>query len=238
MNLLAIDTSTERMSIGVQRSDVARPWLEEGAGGAAASAHLIAAIQSLMRQADLSFAQLDAVVFGAGPGSFTGLRTACSVAQGLAYGAGVPVLPVSTLLAVAEAAVEALPDRTGLRVMAALDARMDELYVAGFEWASQGWQEIMAPVLVKPETLAPLLTPAASVLAGNVFEAYGPRLPMQGRTCLSAWPTAAALLRLAPTLLEAGGARPAQDAHPVYVRDKVAQTTQERLAASRVSSKS
>ncbi len=232
MNLLAIDTSTERMSIGVQKSGIAQSWLHEGAGAAAASSELIASIQSLMQEAALTFAQLDAVVFGAGPGSFTGLRTACSVAQGLAYGAAVPVLPVSTLLAVAENARAQLPQQSPLRVMAALDARMDEIYVSSFEWRAQQWQALAAPALIKPEAVASWLSPEVSVLAGNVFEAYGARLPEQGLSRISAWPTAAALLRLAPALLNAGGAVAAKDAHPVYVRDKVAQTTAERQAAS------
>lgn len=235
MNLLAIDTSTERMSVAVQKSGVVQPWLAEGAGAAAASSQLIASIQSLMQQADLRFAQLDAVVFGAGPGSFTGLRTACSVAQGLAYGAGVPVLPVGTLLAVAETARELLPDQAELRVTAALDARMDEIYVASFQWAEQRWREVSAPALIKPEVLAleAVSGSVLSALAGNVFETYGARLPEQAQVRVNAWPTGAALLRLAPALLHAGGAVAAQDAHPFYVRDKVAQTTMERQATWR-----
>ena len=104
MNLLAFDTSTDTVSIAVQAGDAV--WQHTGPGGSQASATLIPAIRSLLAQAGMSFSTLDAIVFGRGPGSFTGLRTACAVAQGLAFGArggaGVPVLPVDTLLAVAD----------------------------------------------------------------------------------------------------------------------------------------
>lgn len=232
MNLLAFDTSTETMSIAVQRSGVAKPWLHDGAGGAQASAQLIPSIESLMRQAQLALTQLDAIVFGAGPGSFTGLRSACAVAQGLAFGANVPVLPVNTLLAVAEAARLHYPEAQEVCVTALLDARMDELYMARFAYAQGGWRALEAACLIKPEQCLP--NPSAShglhLLAGNVFDNYGARLADQGSPRIAALPMAAALLRLAPRLLAGGGAVCASAALPLYVRDKVAQTTQERMA--------
>ena len=235
MNLLAIDTSTERMSVGVQRGDAAHMWLHEAEGGAAASRELIGAIQALMDQANLRFEELDAVAFGAGPGSFTGLRTACSVAQGLAFATDVPVLPVGSLLAVAEAARAAQPVLKSLCVVAALDARMDECYVARYGFDSQGWRELEPPGLVKPKDLVCTASPehAVTLMAGNVWDRYAAFLPPCALEHVSVWPTAAAMLRLAPPLLGAGLARQAQDAHPIYVRNKVAQTTQERQAASR-----
>ena len=100
MNLLAFDTSTDTLCIAVQRADAL--WQHRGPGGAQSSAQLLPAIRRLMDEAGLEFKALDAIVFGRGPGSFTGLRTACAIAQGLAFGADVRVLPVDTLLAVAE----------------------------------------------------------------------------------------------------------------------------------------
>jgi len=101
VKLLAFDTSTETLSIAVG-AGAGRPVLETSRpGGAQASAALIPAIQDLLRQAGLALEELDAIAFGRGPGSFTGLRTATAVAQGLGFGAGVPVLPIDTLLAVA-----------------------------------------------------------------------------------------------------------------------------------------
>ena len=140
MNLLAFDTSTETLSIALAWQAGGQPRLLEhtGAGGARASATLIPAIQGLLARAGLAAAQLDAIVFGRGPGSFTGLRTACSVAQGLAYGANVPVLPLDTLLAVAE---EARARQGATQVVAVLDARMDEVYAAAYAWEGGGWRQ-------------------------------------------------------------------------------------------------
>ncbi|MCJ0765876.1 tRNA (adenosine(37)-N6)-threonylcarbamoyltransferase complex dimerization subunit type 1 TsaB [Variovorax terrae] len=221
MKILAFDTSTETLSIAL--GDGARVWLHAGAGGAQASATLIPAIEALMAQAGLGFAQLDAIAFGRGPGSFTGLRTACAVAQGLAFGAAVPVLPIDTLLAVAE---EARHHHGATRVMAVLDARMDEVYAASYEFDGRQWRQQAQAGLAKPEALS--LAPGWA-LAGNAFAAYGARLPAAAAR-LDALPTGAALLRLAPALLAAGAAVPADQALPLYIRDKVAKTTEERAA--------
>ena len=224
MNLLALDTSTEQLSIAVQRGG--QTWEHGGAGGAQSSASLIPAIQVLMQQAGLAFAQLDAIVFGAGPGSFTGLRTACSVAQGLGFGAGVKLLPVPTLLAVADEARH----QTGARqLVAALDARMDELYTARYDFDSAILPFDADFQLISPENLQ---IPADWALAGNARAVYGERIAFAGPVIL-AMPTAVALLRLAPALLAAGRALDAEHALPMYIRDKVAKTTAEREADKR-----
>ena len=229
MNLLAFDTSTDTLSIAVQRGDAV--WQHTGAGGAQASAALIPAIQRLLAEAGLGFDTLDAIVFGRGPGSFTGLRTACAVAQGLAFGArngqGTPVVPVDTLLAVAE---EARQQHGCTQVLAVLDARMNEVYSAHCTWqeATRQWSTDADFGLCAPEALT--LTDAAQwTVAGNAQAAYGERLLPQARH-VPALPTATALLRLAPALLAAGAAVPASEALPRYIRDKVAQTTAEREA--------
>ena len=119
-------------------------------------------------------AELDAIAFGRGPGSFTGLRTACSVAQGLGFGAGVPVLPIDTLLAVAEEA-----HRAGAQqVVALLDARMDEVYFAAYEREDGRWRPAGRSGLGRPEAVA---VPAGWALAGNALAAYGERLPAGSR---------------------------------------------------------
>jgi tRNA threonylcarbamoyladenosine biosynthesis protein TsaB len=230
MNLLAFDTSTDQMSIAVQRGigDEAQLWQHSAPGGALTSARLIPEIQRLMAQAQLGFDALDAIVFGAGPGSFTGLRTACSVAQGLGFGAGVPVLPVDTLLAVAQDAWLQLGSPQRLQVTALLDARMDEMYAASYCFDSDKVIFDKHYKLVSPENL---VWGGQGVLAGNVFVAYGERLNVADAQRVTALPTAVALLRLAPALLAMGAAVPAEQALPTYIRDKVAQTTQERADA-------
>lgn len=232
MNLLAFDTSTEVMGIAVSRTleDATTVWEHTGAGGAQASAHLIAQVMALLQQADLQLKDLDAICFGAGPGSFTGLRTACAVAQGLAYGAGVPVLAVDSLLAVAEEArFQALADQPACRITALLDARMDEMYAATWAWDGVHWTELAESALLRPEALQS----EGTVLAGNVFGVYAGRLGLAhgglGDTRpVTALPTAAAMLRVAPQMLAAGLAVDAAQALPRYIRDKVAETTAER----------
>lgn len=230
--LLAFDTSTEQLSAALLAGGVVTQ--RSGPGGAQASTTLIPMLEDLLRQAGLSFAQLDAVVFGRGPGSFTGLRTACAAAQGIAYGArsaarpgGLPVLPVDTLAAVAESARLA---GAGERIVATLDARMDEVYAQALQYDSVGARWIAvegAARLYRPEDLS---LPDGWVLAGNARAAYGERLAGAAPRSLHLLPDAAALLSLAPGLIAAGGLVDAAQALPLYVRDKVAKTTEERAA--------
>ena len=194
-------------------------WQHTGEGGAKTSATLIPAIMALLREANVQLADLDAIVFGRGPGSFTGLRTACSVAQGLAFGADVKVLPIDTLLAVAE---DARFEHGVNRVVAVLDARMGEVYSAAYAFAAGQWHVESDIQLGKPEALQI----SNGVAVGNFAPAN-----------LAAMPTATAMLRLAPAMLVAGLAVPADQALPLYVRDKVAQTTLEREAIKLQTSK-
>jgi len=224
---LAFDTSTEVLSIGVAAKG--HTDVRTLAGGAQSSATLIPTAMEMLSQAGIGLPQLDAIVFGRGPGSFTGLRTACAVAQGLAFGADILVLPVDTLLAVAEEArVLAGVNDQPLTVLAMLDARMDEVYSAAWDWDGQRWT-LRQPLQVGGPQHVLLPDAPRVLLAGNAFEAYGERLPAGER--VQALPTAAALLRLAPSLFADGHAVPAEQAMPLYIRDKVAQTTAEREAA-------
>lgn len=225
MNLLAFDTSTDALSVALQCGDpLTHPARTVSAeGGARASACLIPTLLDLLAQAGLALRDLDAIVFGRGPGSFTGLRTACAVAQGLGFGSGVPVLGVDTLLAVAE---DAHGQCGANRIVALLDARMSEVYWACYERQGAAWHPQGAMRLTAPEEVA---VPAGWTLAGNALGTYGGRLPA-APPCVAAMPTAAAMLRLAPALIAAGQAGAAADAMPLYIRDKVAQTTQEREA--------
>jgi tRNA threonylcarbamoyladenosine biosynthesis protein TsaB len=218
--LLAFDTSTEQLSVAVRRGDAL--FAHSGAGGAQSSTTLIPLIQQLLAEAGLALSQLDAIAFGRGPGSFTGLRTACSVAQGLGFGAGVRLLPIDTLHAVAEEARE----RFGARqVVALLDARMEQVYAADYDFDAPGIPGSEARLLAPEDVQIPA---AGWALAGNAFQAYGARLPGTAARH-EVLPTASAMLRLAPGLIAAGRTVAPADAWPLYVRDKVAQTTEERM---------
>ncbi|MFZ2388169.1 MAG: tRNA (adenosine(37)-N6)-threonylcarbamoyltransferase complex dimerization subunit type 1 TsaB [Polaromonas sp.] len=235
LKFLAFDTSTDRMSVAL--TDGARVWLHSGPGGALASTTLIPAILALLAESGLTLGELDAIAFGRGPGSFTGLRTACAVAQGLAFGAnegaGIAVLPIDTLMAVAE---EARFQQAGavakhdapLIITALLDARMDEMYVQSYEFSSGVCISIKGCELIRPENLVP--ESGTHLLAGNVFGVYAGRLPasLASFAQAEALPSATAMLRLAPALAAAGHCVDASQALPLYVRDKVALTTEER----------
>ena len=224
---LAFDTSTDTLSVGVAAPGFCE--VRTLAGGAQASAHLIPTALSMLSQAGVSLTGLEAIVFGRGPGSFTGLRTACAVAQGLALGADVPLLPIDTLMAVAEEAREqAAADDGPLTVLALLDARMGEVYSATYDWDGLRWTQ-RTPLHVGAPQAVVLPQGERVLLAGNAFEAHGERLPPGER--VHALPTAAALLRLAPACMAAGQSVVAEQAMPLYIRDKVAQTTSEREAA-------
>ena len=243
---LALETSTDTLSLAVARGT--QTWTHTSAGGALTSTHMIPQTLTLLKEVGLALTDLQAVVFGRGPGAFTGLRTACSVAQGLAFGADLPVLPIDTLLAVAEEA-RAANALTGAapvtRVLAVMDARMEQVYVAAYEFTPnasdaadetnrmQGtWRCVQPPELHSPESLH---WPAewaqdSFIAAGNAWPVYAGRWPAEFTAPqVMALPTAAALLRLAPAAWAAGAAVPPEEALPLYIRDKVAQTTDERM---------
>ena len=225
--LLAFDTATEHMSIALAAGG--RVFAHESAGGAQASARLIPAVLALLGEAGLHLRELDAIAFGRGPGAFTGLRTACSVAQGLALGANKPVLPIDSLLAVAE---DARGSAAESRVWVTMDARMDQIYAAQYAHRAGQWQVLDAPRLTTPAALNErwLAEPPQRV-AGNALPVFADRL-RTGAALLfpQALPRATAMLPLARALWLQGGAVDAALALPHYLRDKVAQTTLEREA--------
>ena len=230
MKFLAIESSTDRLSLAVQHGE--HIWAFEGAGGAQSSATLIPAVMDLLQQANLSLPDLNAIAFGRGPGAFTGLRTACAVAQGLALGAALPVLPIDTLLCVAEAA-----RLQADRVMVLMDARMQQLYGAAYEWQDGQWHCIQAPQLRNPEDVR---LPASwqaqpCVIAGNAMAATDLQHRLQPvqtdqTMTVALWPQATPMLRLAHVAWLRGDALDAAQALPLYLRDQVALTPAERLA--------
>ncbi|MBW8830314.1 MAG: tRNA (adenosine(37)-N6)-threonylcarbamoyltransferase complex dimerization subunit type 1 TsaB [Burkholderiales bacterium] len=225
-SLLAFDTATERMSIALAHGG--KTWTREAAGGAQASATLLPAILALLEEASITLAALAAIAFGRGPGAFTGLRTACSVAQGLAYGANKPVLPIDTLLAVAEDARQGSDPQD---VWVVMDARMNEIYAARYGYADGQWMTLVPAFLANVEQVNERWQALApQVIAGSALAIFPDLRTGDARLAPDAAPRAQAMLPLAQALWNDGGEVDAALAIPLYVRDKVAQTTAEREA--------
>jgi tRNA threonylcarbamoyladenosine biosynthesis protein TsaB len=223
--LLAIDCSTERLVLAVSDGD--RHFTRDEEGAARASSRLLPLAFELLGEAGMDVSMLDAVAFAAGPGAFTGLRTACACAQGLAVGRGLPLLALDSLALVAEDA-----RAQGVRGAGwvAMDARMGEAYAGAYHWQDDGWLVDEPPALWAPDELAARWAgePPAWV-AGSALAALG--LPCgAARRVEHAHDRAAALLRLAQQAWQAGAEIDAAQALPLYVRDKVAFTTAERLS--------
>lgn len=225
MNILALDTSTEFLSVALQcrGQTLARHFH----AGQSHSQQILPTIRELLDEVNADMDDLHAIVFGAGPGSFTGLRICCGVAQGLAFGAGLPVLGVSTLMALAQASGHS-------RVVACLDARMGEVYHAVYERSGAGWHTVMEPGLYKPDQL-PAIEDREWTGVGNGWAVYADQLhgcygEQISATMPEQYPEARAMLTLAMPQLEAGHGVPAAEAAPVYIRNRVALKTQEREA--------
>lgn len=224
MRLLALETATRHLSVAFwQDGELIERSGEIPSGG---SEHLLPWMHELLAEAGVALNQIDGIAFGAGPGGFTGLRLACGVAQGLAWGLDLPVLPVSTLEALALASGEC-------EVWVCLDARMNEVYAAAYRVEGDGVGRLMAPVCLPP-AVAPAPTFAGGWGVGDGFAVYGPLLRARKPDLVGlradVFPTAAAVLRLAAPRFSRGEATSAALAQPVYVRDKVALTTAERMA--------
>jgi tRNA threonylcarbamoyladenosine biosynthesis protein TsaB len=221
-HLLALDSSTDTMALALVTPG--QTMVFEAAGGAQASARLVPEVQALLARAGLRMAQLDAIAFGQGPGAFTGLRTACAAAQGLAFGLGKPVLAIDSLMLVAE---DARGQGAGDDVWVAMDARIGEIYAAHYRWGDGAWSVVDAPALYAPAALLARWGRPAAV-AGTALTAYASALGELANAWPQARSRAAALAALASAAWERGETLDAAQALPVYVRDKVALTTAER----------
>ena len=243
--LLAIDTSTERMALSLSWPGGCLTRNEDGA--AAASGRLLPLAAQMVRQAGLSFGQLDAIAFGAGPGAFTGLRIACAVAQGLALAHGRPVLPLDSLMLVAEDAAAQWPSLRRLPDMAlvpgsaspvssgpvsanpvftnpiwvAMDARMNEVYAASYVWQDERWQVLTPPALYTLPGLSQCWSAQPpALIAGSAVSAFAGRLPMAGAQLFAMeQDRAAALASLASQAWEQGRQIDPDQALPLYLRD-------------------
>lgn len=229
MNILALDTSTEYLSVALQVEEQVRA--RHFHAGQTHSQTILPTVRELLNEAQIDMHNLNGIAFGAGPGSFTGLRIGCGVAQGLAFGASLPVVGVSTLMALAEASGHS-------RVIACLDARMGEVYHAVYIKAVNGWQIEIAPGLYKPQQV-PAVEGQDWIGVGNGWAAYADVLAEQYAGQISAtmpaqYPEASAMLRLALPIFEAGQGQPAAEAAPIYIRNRVALKTHEREAGQKL----
>lgn len=231
MHLLAFELSTEACSVAVwsggevrarheiaprRHAELALPWAE-----------------ALLAEAGLAKSQLDAIAVGRGPGAFTGVRLGISIAQGIALALDRPALPVSTLAALAMRAT-ALGAVAGDRVFAAIDARMREVYVASYAREGSGWRTLREPDVLKPDAVP--TQPASSFGAGDglaLYPALAARIGL-ARHDASLRPTARAVGELAADRIARGDLVAARDAHPMYVRHRVALTAAERAAGARL----
>ena len=223
MKILAFDTSTEYLSLALWRNGevLARDQL----AGQAHSNLILPFLREMLDETGLELEDFDGIAFGAGPGSFTGLRIGCGVAQGLGFGADLPVLGVSTLLALA---VSSGHDK----VIACLDARMGEVYHAAYIRQPAGWLEMHAPGLYRPQEV-PVVEGDDWYGIGSGWAAYGDALTAcyNGRIGgfeSAAFPHARDIAALAAPLFAQGLGKPAHEAAPVYIRNKVAFKMSER----------
>src|SRR5713101_1797005 len=227
MNLLAIDTSTDFCSVAVSRGEALFSRHERA--GQRHAERILDMVDQVLVEARLELAQIEGIAYGAGPGSFTGLRIAAGVTQGLALARGIGVVGIGTLLALAE---QAAGEAAGSRIIACLDAHKGEVYHAAYRRAGAGWEEVSAPGVYQPEAV-PLASGRDWTGCGDGFAAYRERLAARLGECVSAirpeaTPTARAVLKLAIPRFAAGEAKDAAAAVPVYLRDKVALKTSER----------
>ena len=223
LKILALETSTELCSAAL--------WLDgkvdarEVVAGQRNSELLLPMVEALLAANNLTARDLDGIAFGAGPGAFTGVRIACGVAQGIAFGIGVPVAGIGTLMALAQAA-------GAPRVVCCLDARMGEVYHAAYEKRRDDWHEVHAPGLYKPAA-APELPDGKWSACGSGFAAFRDELSARyagsiDRIIDGLAPHAREIAVLAARQFARGDAVGAADALPLYVRNKVALKVNER----------
>ncbi|HCI14579.1 MAG: tRNA (adenosine(37)-N6)-threonylcarbamoyltransferase complex dimerization subunit type 1 TsaB [Gallionellales bacterium GWA2_60_142] len=223
MRVLALETSSEYCSVALWQDGEVVSRCEPV--GQKHSERLMPMIDELLQATGHRLQAMNAIAFGMGPGSFTGVRIACGVAQGLALGANLPVVGVCTLEALAEASGHD-------KVIAVLDARMSEIYHAAYERQGDDWIAVSAPCLCKPAD-APVVAGAGWFAAGSGFAVNSEALQARYAGQLlgvdgTVVPQAAAIAAIGARRLARGEGMDASQALPLYLRDKVALTTAER----------
>lgn len=227
MNLLAIDTSTDSCSVAASRG--AEIFSRSESAAQRQAERVLGMVEEILAEARLELGQIEGIAYGEGPGSFTGLRIAAGVTQGLAFARGVGVVGVGSLLSLVEQAAE---ESASEKFIACIDAHMGEVYHAAYRRAGSGWTEVSPPGLYKPDAV-PVVSGSDWTGCGDGFAAHRERLASRLGDRVSmirpdAVPSARAVLKLAIPRFAAGEAKDAATAVPVYLRDKVARKTGER----------
>jgi tRNA threonylcarbamoyladenosine biosynthesis protein TsaB len=225
LKLLAVETSTELCSAALLRGD--ELLVEEALAPNQHAERLEPMVRRLLGRSGLGVRDLDALAFGQGPGSFTGIRIGCGFVQGLAFAAGLPVVAVPSLLVLAE-------QSGASRVVSALDARMGEAYLAAYSRMGGDWSAVLAPQLAREGSL-PALPGRDWVATGSGFDAFdwlrGAYSSQVSHRIEMDLPRAPSVARIASRAYLRGEALPAEEAAPLYLRDKVAMTIEERQSA-------
>ena len=221
MKLLALDASTDACTVALWTDGEA---IERFSLGGKHAERMLPMVHELLAEGAIALTQLDAIAFGRGPGSFTGLRIAAGVAQGLAFGAGLPVVPVSSLAVLAQA-------QDADRVLAALDARMQQIYWGAYVRSADGLVALEGEEVVVPPSDIPTPPGNGWLGAGSGWDQYHAILCTRLCEKLTDWrpqrhPHAADLARLGVAAFRAGGAIAPEEAIPIYIRDEVAVRSQ------------
>jgi tRNA threonylcarbamoyladenosine biosynthesis protein TsaB len=225
VKILALDTSTEYCSAAVWRDGAVVE--RDVHAGQSHSTLLLGMVDEVLRESGVDVREVDAIAYGAGPGTFTGLRIGCGVAQGLAYAVERPVVGIGTLLALAVGSGDN-------RVVCCLDARMHQVYHAAYAYTGSDWIVIHAPALYAPADVPPVAGHGWAG-CGSGFTAYREALVKRyagqlARIAPDAHPRARDIATLAVAAYRNGEAVAPDEAAPYYVRDKVALKTDERTS--------
>jgi tRNA threonylcarbamoyladenosine biosynthesis protein TsaB len=223
VKLLALDSATDACTVAVWMNGTVHERFEVGTRH---SKRILTLIDEVLAEAGIALTDLDVIAFGRGPGSFTGLRISAGVAQGLAFGADLPVVAVSSLAALAD-------DVEGDRVLAAFDARMQQVYWGAYVRNAEGLMELQAEEVVVAPTEVPIPSSAGWIGAGSGWDQYADTLQARLGNCVTQWhrgryPRARSIARLGAAGFEAGKAVAPEQALPIYIRDDVAKKTSTR----------
>ncbi|ODN42315.1 tRNA (adenosine(37)-N6)-threonylcarbamoyltransferase complex dimerization subunit type 1 TsaB [Piscirickettsia litoralis] len=230
MKILALETATEACSIALQVGD--EVIVDHRIAPRQHTELLLPMIKELLSKASLQAQDLDGIAFGRGPGAFTGVRIACGIAQGLALGAGVPLLSVSTLQTLAQGAYR---QHGAEKIITAIDARMNEVYYAAFEITEKRLaQALIFERVCAPENIESPESNGSWCGVGTGFASYAQALNCELGQYLTkviddALPNAIDILPMARDLLAQGKVTALEDAVPVYLRDNIAKKSTKRV---------